>query len=489
MSDPMSEPPAPPLARLLAEQRERWARGDCAPVEAFLQAYPGLGDDADGLLDLIYNEVFLRERRGEAPGRDEYLRRFPHLAAPLAAQFDVHQAIAAAAGAETGGPVIPGYELLGEVGRGGMGVVYKARDETRGSLAAVKVLRADQCLGRAARKGFVAEARAAAALDHPHIVKVFEVGECGAGPYLVMELIDGASLEEVIRGAPPDIGRAVGWLIAVAEAVHYAHGQGIIHRDLKPANVMVDAAGRPRVMDFGMAKVLPRAGRAGASSTQEGTILGTPAYMPPEQAGDSAVRPGPASDVYSLGAILYALLTGRPPFDEGDFLGTVLKVRSAEPPPAVRSLRPDVPSGLARICHRCLNKRPTDRYRSARELAEALRRFAGDAGPPAAAAPLPAAPVALSAVATGAVIPLVKETTVVGRSPDCDVVVKAPDVSRRHCRIVRGPGEVVVEDLGSAQGTRVNGSRVARARLRDGDRLEIAGQAFRVVLRPAAAPG
>jgi serine/threonine-protein kinase len=455
----------------------------------FLQNYPGLRDDADALLDLIYNEVFLRERRGEAPGRDEYLRRFPHLAAPLAAQFDVHQAIAAAAGSETGGPVIPGYEVLGVLGRGGMGVVHKARAEKLGTLVAVKVLRADQCLDRAARKRFLTEARAAAALDHPHIIKVLDVGECAAGPYLVMELIDGPVLEEVLRGGPPDVTRAVGWLIAAAEAVHYAHGRGIIHRDLKPANVMLDAAGRPRVLDFGMAKVLPRAGRAGSSSTQEGTILGTPAYMPPEQAGDSATEPGPASDVYSLGAILYALLTGRPPFDEGDFMATVLKVRSAERPPAVRSLRPDVPAALEQVCHRCLSKRPADRYRSARELAEALRRFADVAGPPAPAAQAPTAPVALSSVATGEVIPLEKETTVVGRSPDCDVVVKAPDVSRRHCRIVRGAGEVIVEDLGSSQGTRVNGSRVARARLRDGDRLEIAGQAFRVLLRPPAVTG
>jgi serine/threonine protein kinase len=359
-------------------------------------------------------------------------------------------------------------ELLQEIGRGGMGRVYKARQVHSGAIVAVKVLSGAHVSERAFRKRFLAEARAAAGMDHPHIVKVLEVNDCSSGPYFVMELIEGQCLEKIVRNGPVTPAQAIQWLIPVAEAIHYAHGRGIIHRDLKPANIMLDGAGRPRVMDFGMAKILRGAAMSGPSSTQQGTILGTPSYMPPEQAGDSAIAPGPYNDVYSLGAILYVLLTGRPPFDEGDFLGPVLKVRSAERPPAVRSLRPDVPAGLERVCHRCLNKRPADRYRSARELAEALCRFAGAAGPPAPAIPTP---------------------TVVGRSPDCDVVVKAPDVSRRHCRIVRGAGEVIVEDLGSSQGTRVNGSRVARARLRDGDRLEIAGQAFRVLLRPPAAMG
>jgi serine/threonine protein kinase len=482
MSEPHAPQTAPLIARLLAEQRQRWARGDCVLVEALSQQYPALGEDTEGLLDLIYQEVFLREQKGEVPRRDEYLGRFPRLAAAIAAQFDVHQAIQAgpAPGSGAGLPAIPGYGLLAEVGRGGMGRVYKARDEKRGTLVAVKVLRQEHCQGRGVRKRFLAEARAAAALDHPHVIKVFEVGDCGAGPYFVMELIDGPTLEEVIRRGTPGAARAVGWLIGVAEAVHYAHGKGIIHRDLKPANVMVDAAGRPRVMDFGMAKILRQAGLTSPSSTQKGTILGTPSYMPPEQAGAGGAGPGPYSDVYSLGAVLYALLTGRPPFDEGDLVGTLLKVRSPEPPPPVRSLRPEVPEALERICHRCLNKRPADRYASAGELAEALRGFTRSAGRPALAAV-----VSLLSVATGELLPLVKETTVVGRATECDLVLPAPDVSRRHCQIVRTPEAVVVEDLGSLQGTCVNGSRVSRARLRDGDRLAIAEQLFQVHVRPA----
>jgi len=155
----------------------------------------------------------------------------------------------------------------------------------------------------------------------------------------------------------------------------------------------------------------------------------------------------------------------------------VLKVRSGEPPPAVRSLRPEVPELLEQICHRCLNKRPADRYPSARELAEVLRHFSPEAGQPA-----PAAPVSLFSLATGELIPLVKETTIIGRAVKCDFVLNTLDVSRRHCRIICTPGQVLVEDLGSLRGTLVNGSRVTRTQLRAGDRLEIAGQVFQVFL-------
>ncbi len=478
MSDAMNQPSL--IAGLLAEQRARWARGDCVPVEELLRQHRALPADTEGLLDLIYNEVVLRDRKGEAADRQEYLRRFPDLAAAIAAMFDVHQAIedGPPLDAEQFPPAIPGYELLAEVGHGGMGRVYRARDVQRDTLVAVKVLREEHARKRGVRKRFVAEARAAAALDHPHVVKVLAVGECGGGPYFVMELIEGLSLDEVIRRGVPEPARAVGWLIPVAEAVHYAHEKGIIHRDLKPANVMIDAAGRPRVMDFGMAKILRRSGIAGISSTEQGTILGTPSYMPPEQAGGGDPGPGPYSDVYSLGAILYALLTGRPPFDEGDFLATVLKVRSAAPPPMVRSLRPAVPEMLERVCHKCLAKRPADRYATAGELAEVLRRSASAAERPALAAP-----VALRSLATGELMPLSKETTLVGRSAECDLVLATPDVSRRHCRIVRAAGQVTVEDLGSSRGTCVNGARVVRAPLRDGDRLEIARQVFEVLFR------
>jgi predicted Ser/Thr protein kinase len=475
MSEAMTDLPTTLLARLLTEQRQRWAWGDRVRVEGLLRQHPELGDDPEAVLDLIYQEVFLRERQGQTPERDEYLQRFPQLADALIAQFDVHQAIQTGPVPEPEAalPAVPGYELLEEIGRGGMGRVFRARDEQRGNLVAVKLLRA-----RDLRKRFVAETRAVAALDHPHIIKILEVGECEVGPFFAMELIEGSSLAEVITQDTPDPVQAVAWLIPVTEAVHYAHVRGIIHRDLKPANIMIDAAGRPRIMDFGMAKILTRAGLTRQSSTKEGTILGTPAYMPPEQAGAPGVRPGPYSDVYSLGAILYALLTGRPPFDGGNFMATLLQVRSAEPPAPVRSLRPDVPERLERICHKCLNKNPADRYAEAGRLAEELRRCHRVAGRAARALP-----AYLAEVATGQLIPLVKATTIVGRSAQCDLVLQGPQVSRRHCRIVRTPAEIVVEDLGSLQGTRVNGARVTRAALRNGDRLEIAKQVFQLFLR------
>jgi eukaryotic-like serine/threonine-protein kinase len=469
----------PLLARLLADQRERWSRGDCVLVEALLRQYPALQRDPEGLVDLIYHEVYLRERKGDIPGRDEYLRRFPHLADQISAQFDVHQAIEAGTQSEADNspPVIPGYELLAEIGRGGMGHVYKARDETLGTAVAVKVIRAERFHKHSMRKRFVAEARAAAALDHPHIVKVLAVRECTAGAYFVMELIVGTSLEEVLQRGPVDFHQAVRWLIPVAEAVDYAHGKGIIHRDLKPANIMIDRQNRPRVLDFGMAKIMAEDGITRLSSTQEGTILGTPSYMPPEQTGISGSVPGPSNDVYSLGAILYALLTGRPPFDEGTFWGTVLKVRSSEPAPAVRALRPEVPALLEQICHRCMSKQPADRYPSALELADVLRLF-GQANHQSAQV----VSVSLVSITTGEKILLEKETTVVGRAMTCDLVLQKLEVSREHCRIIRQTGQVFVEDLGSLRGTYVNGTRVERAKLGNGDRLEVAGHIFQVYL-------
>jgi serine/threonine-protein kinase len=487
----MSEPA---LARLIANQRARWAVGDRVLVETYVQQNPTLMTDNDALLDLIYNEVYLREQSGETPQRDEYIRRFPHLARPIGDQFDVHQAIQVAqvSTIDVRPPTVPGWELLEQIGQGGMARVHRARNAKLGTVAAVKLLRDEHRRNDEVRRRFVKEARAASILDHPHIIKVFEVGECVAGPYIVMELIEGISLQEVIRCrrggwksadvdapslAPPSPLQATEWLIPVAEAVEFAHEKGIIHRDLKPANIMIDGAGRPRVMDFGMAKILGQGGSSGQSSTQHGTILGTPSYMPPEQAGDTKTRVGPYSDVYSLGAVLYALLTGQPPYAERDFLRTLLKVRSPEPPLPVRSLRPEVHEMLARICHKCLNKRAEDRYGTARELAEALRCFVQPLGTTAATLP-----ACLVLVATGERIPLDRPVTVIGRSDECDVVLKRPDVSRRHCRIACLAEQVIVEDLGSSQGTQINGVPVVRGAVKHGDRVEVAGEVFQVVV-------
>jgi serine/threonine protein kinase len=197
--------------------------------------------------------------------------------------------------------------------------------------------------------------------------------------------------------------------------------------------------------------------------------------MPPEQAGEETAEPGPYSDVYSLGAILYTLLTGRPPFDEGSVLHTLLKVRSPDPPPPVHDFRPEVPPELEQFCLRCLSKRPADRPATARSVAETLERFAGKAG---RGGGRPA--VALVNRTTGVEVPLRADVTVLGRGRQCDVVLSAPHVSRRHCRVLVEADGVVIEDMGSTSGTYVNGRRVERARLQDGDRIDLAGEQLAV---------
>jgi tRNA A-37 threonylcarbamoyl transferase component Bud32 len=466
--------PETPLPQVLDDQRQRWRQGDRPTVETYLRQHPALQTDADALLDLIYNEVFLREQAGDRPRLEEYQQRFPHLAAELQVQFEVHRAIETGEAAP-GLPTVPGYGLLGEVGRGGMSIVYKARQEVCGRVVALKMLRAEHFADRTVRQRFVAEARAVTRLAHPHLVTVYNVGECRAGPYLAMELIDGPSLEALLRRGPVEIAWAVRTLLPVAEAVEHAHRQGIIHRDLKPANIMLDATGRPVVLDFGLAKLLGAPATSALPSTQRGTILGTPAYMPPEQAGEEHAEPGPYSDVYSLGAILYALLTGRPPFDEDSVLHTLLKVRSPDPPPPPREFRPEVPPDLERFCLWCLSKRPAERPATARAVAEGLLHFAGQAGP---AGPRPA--VRLVNLTTGAEIELRADVTVLGRGRQCDIVLPALKVSRQHCRIRRRPDAVVIEDAGSRSGTYVNGRCVKSAELQDGDRIDLAGEQFTV---------
>jgi serine/threonine protein kinase len=382
------------------------------------------------------------------------------------------------------GESVGDYELLEQIGRGGMGIVFKARQRSLDRIVALKMLLSDHfqdpvCLAR-----FLTEARTAAALGHPNIVNVFHVGECVFGHFFAMEYIDGQTLEAVLlaqKRAP--VAWAVGLLITIGEAVHHAHGKGIIHRDLKPANIMIDRFRRPIVMDFGIAKFLGQS----ASLTQEGAILGTPAYMAPEQAGEGAGAVGPASDIYALGAILYTLLTARPPYDADTPLRTILKVIAPELPPPVQSLRPEVPAELERICTKCLSKRPADRYPTAEALVADLRRFRAQLSPKKARSAAPRVPVVMLVVgATGKEVRLRKSITLMGRASECRVVVKASDVSKYHCQVLRDVGQVVVEDLGSANGTFVNGRRVRRARLHDGDELRLADHAFQVRLPPPA---
>jgi tRNA A-37 threonylcarbamoyl transferase component Bud32 len=269
------------------------------------------------------------------------------------------------------------YELLGEIARGGMGVIYKARQVSLGRSVALKMILDGQLASDTSVRRFYQEARAAAGLDHPNIVPIYEVGRHEDRHYFSMALVDGTSLAHAVhQGGPLPAETAAALLLAVTEAVHYAHQTGIIHRDLKPENVLLDSQGRPRVTDFGLAK--SSAGDAGL--TNSGQVLGTPCYMAPEQArGEKTV--GPAADVYALGGILYFLLTGRPPFVGKSVMEVLCKVLE-QPPLSPRQHNPLVPEALEAICLKCLEKDPARRYATAEELAGALRPLAG---PPAAA--------------------------------------------------------------------------------------------------------
>jgi serine/threonine protein kinase len=375
-------------------------------------------------------------------------------------------------------------ELLEEIGRGGMGVVFKGRQKSLDRLVAVKLLLAEHFADPLKLARFTAEARAAASLDHPNIVQIYQVGECPFGHYFAMEYVDGRTLENLIQQGNLSLVLTLHVLKTVAKAVHYAHTKGIIHRDLKPANIMIERTQRPVVMDFGIVKFVGKS----STLTQQGVVVGTPAYMAPEQAGEAPDQVGPPSDVYSLGGILYSMLTGRVPFDEGTPLRTILKVIGPDLPPPVRQLRPKVPAEIERICMKCLRKRPADRYATAQELTRDLRRFAatlkrdGLRGKrPGGRSTLPLA--RLVSVATGKQIRVLHDRTVLGRSSKCDVIVRAADVSKQHCQILVEPDRVVVEDLGSANGTYVNDRPIQQARLRHGDRLRVADHEFDVQLR------
>jgi serine/threonine-protein kinase len=398
--------PAQVLAVLQVDQRQRWESGERAPAETYLQWYPALRADPEHVLDLVYGEFLLREELGESPALDEYLQRFPDCAEQLQLQVKLHQALESGKMAPTvpvaaspdQGPAVAGYEILRELDRGGMGVVYLARQKGLNRLVALKMALGGGAANAEQLARFRAEAETAALLRHPNIVQIHEVGECAGRPYFTMEFLEGGSLAERLGGTPQP-GRAAAELVeTLARAMHYAHQHGVIHRDLKPANILLsrieDRGSRiekdkndpvfldprssildprssvPKITDFGLAKHLV----AGALQTQSGAILGTASYMAPEQAAGHARGVGPAVDVYALGAILYELLTGRPPFQAATLLETLELVRSAEPVPP-RRLQPKLPRDLETICLKCLEKSPQKRYASAQELAEELHRF------------------------------------------------------------------------------------------------------------------
>lgn len=262
------------------------------------------------------------------------------------------------------------YDLLGEIGRGGMGVVYKARQRDLNRIVALKMILASEWASAEEIARFQAEARAAARLRHRNIVGIYEVGEQLGRHFFAMDFVEGQSLSAVIAHRPLAPEQAARWMVSIAQAVDHLHSQGLIHRDLKPSNILIDGEGEPMVTDFGLAKMFDADGGA----TRTGAILGTPSYMSPEQASGHNSQVTVRSDVYSLGAMLYEMLSGRPPFREENPLDTLVQVLEGEPT-LLRQLVKTVPQQLELICFKCLEKDPARRYASAAELAADLTRY------------------------------------------------------------------------------------------------------------------
>jgi WD40 repeat protein len=384
---------------LRADQRKRWRAGSGVPAEWYLEHFPMLNGEHDLALDLIHSEFLLREALGQSPVLAEYVARFPRFAESIKVQVAFHRALDAVVGApdalvcgeeregtDTSGqlngiarasrtrlanfPAIPGYEILRELGAGGMAVVYEAYQvRLKRNVALNMALQKPQSDPDSVQR-FQVEAEASASLHHPNIVEIYESGESEGRAYYSMELVEGGDLSQELASGPISTRRAAQVTEVLARAIHHAHQRGILHRDLKPANVLITPEGVPKIADFGLAKHLGE----DLGQTQSGTILGSPCYMSPEQASGNIREAGPGTDIYSLGAILYEMLTGSPPFRSRTPLDTFRKLLN-EDPERPRRLRPKVPRDLETICLKCLEKSPRRRYSSALELAEDLDRF------------------------------------------------------------------------------------------------------------------
>jgi WD40 repeat protein/tRNA A-37 threonylcarbamoyl transferase component Bud32 len=403
--------PAQVAAVLACDQWQRWHAGQRVPAEDYLRRCPDLAADADAALELIYGEFLVRQALGEKPPQAEYLDRFPAFAPGLREQFALYQALEMP-GATVGeglpalvdrtdfnAPVAPGgpaplpvrlagHEILGELGRGGMGIVYKAVQSRLKRTVALKMILHGGFADPQMRLRFQHEAEAVARLQHPNIVQIYDVGEHEGLPFFSLEYVDGGSLAGQLDGTPWPPAAAARLVETLAQAIAAAHAAGLVHRDLKPANILMQRTeGRgqrtepltesasvfcPKITDFGLAKRLD--GDGTDSATKTGAVVGTPSYMAPEQARGQGGTVGPATDIYSLGTILYELLTGRVPFRAESALETLEQVRTLLPVPPSR-LQPKVPRDLDTICLHCMHKEPHKRYPTAAALAEDLRRF------------------------------------------------------------------------------------------------------------------
>ncbi len=361
-------------------------------VEHYLELHHALGRADDDVIELVAAEYRARRLWGDRPGHAEYQARFPGIAGALGdhlERVDREITLETRNGPErparvpapmpapfldelrdSGPPVIEGLQYHQILGRGGAGVVYKAFDGIMGRVVAVKTTPLDLAISEDERGRFQGEARAAARINHPNIITVYRVGESRGRPFLVIEYLEGGTLADRLKGGPMPTREAALLIQTLATAIEEAHGQGVIHRDLKPSNILFTLDGRAKIGDFGLAKRVD----GESARTATGAILGTPSYMAPEQAIGQSRAVGPMADVHALGAILYHMLTGRPPYVGDTPLETVRLVAETEPPPP-RRIRPELARDLETICLKCLEKSPARRYSTARELADELGRF------------------------------------------------------------------------------------------------------------------
>jgi len=385
-----------------------WKAGPLPAIEPFLQGWSG-GDRRALLCELVLLDVHYRQKQGQPCLAGDYQARFPEFepfwlqqdgellstrsfspalpgsapnpsetvsgdALPPPAPGTVPALRLAAAPGPTdvlAPPGVPGYQVLGVLGQGGMGIVYKARQIDLERLVALKMIRTRSGLRPSpeALERFRREAQAVARLKHPNIVPIHAWGEHEGQPFFVMEFLEGGSLAKKLERNPCTPRQSAELVAALASALHHAHQRGILHRDLKPANVLLDETGQPHVTDFGLARDLNAGSRTGA-----GAIVGTPEYMSPEQASGQSETLGPATDVFGLGAILYRMLTGRPPYQGTDsraVLAQASQTRFTDP----RQVNPRIPAGLARICVKALSSDPAQRHGSALALEQDLRRW------------------------------------------------------------------------------------------------------------------
>lgn len=370
------------IDRLCDKFESVWRSGSRPSMDSYLKQVPSF-ERRRLFNELLALELDYLRDQGENPGEQEYADRYAEFAATIEQAFR-HNSQPPTQGTtgrrhDTDAPAtvqpdvveeLPGYEVLDELGRGAMGVVHRARQLDLDRVVAVKMLLAGRYANAKELARFCNEAEAVAKLQHPNIVQIFDVGQQEDRPFLALEFVEGGTLKDRISGQPQSPRAAAEMCETIARATHVAHEHGIIHRDLKPGNILLTKDGTPKITDFGLAKQL----EASADNTRTGELIGTPSYMSPEQAAWKKESIGPTSDVYSLGAILYVMLTGRPPFLAETVWDTVTQVIADDPVPPTR-LQTKVPRDLETICLKCLSKEPRSRYQSAEELADDLARW------------------------------------------------------------------------------------------------------------------